>query len=1096
MPSRLAYDEAILLAQARLRMSDPELREGEVVKAAQQTRVGAKPLPWGIEGGFAVVYKYRTKSGRLRALRCFRAAVQPDTQTRYTQLGPYFKQHLADITAEFRYFDPGIVVKEPPDPPKPYPIIDMEWVEGATLLSKVDELCRARNQAGLGALADCWLDVMRRLRLAQVAHGDLAAENVMVRPDGRLVLIDYDVVYIPAFAGMQVLVAGQEDYQHRQSDQRQYNEWMDEFPALVIYTALRVLQALPQLWDKHAQRNAQGKPVDTNLLFRHSDFVLPARSALFLELDQISDPTAKAAIQALKKACVQPLDQVRFQIANPLEEFERAIIADDDDQILSLWKPPLDQDPAARRHLARVELARKRIEVLSQLRTALKTGNIQQIATRYSALIQGTKGLAAEEQKRAELAARFLAALRVNDDEQMLAVWEDMQKFPQPGAFRFTPQEQALITQARERKTALATFHDALKHKHIQQIADSYTQLVQQHKSVTPDERKCWELAQAFLDAYRADEDDAILAAHSEIENFQYRDRFEFTPAEKARIELARQRRDALVKARLALKNRWVAQIAQTAVTILDGSRKLTADERKQLDLARRFMGACKAGDDEAIVALREEIRRSPYESFFRFSDADVQRIALAQQQIKVLEGFRHVLRTGTARQVANFAAAHLQGSASLKPEERQCLEAAQKFVAAYDKPDEEALVAASDAVRACFHRPGGLFTAEEVQRIELARRRKEALDIFRRVAFVQKSTKALELLHAYAAPVLDQATALTPKERQLIQDARAFKTMYQAVLKAIQANNDQRIVAEHKPALVKHFTDFTQEERERILAAQRAEQNRIAEAEARQALAQAYAQQKYRDVLLIAEKLQGMTKKPLNDVQVALAKRRFIATQDPQHLKAEIQGNDLIATWNWPTDDLIQHVAVVWSLDHWPQHPEKKDRDDFISLIERNVYKQQGKCQVSVGHVARVYVQVYAALKDVLQGQQEPIWYYSEGRNITARAEVRIPCKVIYRLTRRPGSSTNELHIETDNGAPLPELVVVRKAGDVPASDGDGEPVARIGSNGSSKFREVLPLHVWNWPPKSVVRVFAAHASDTAWLTLVPLPDVWLEVN
>src|SRR5579885_3273843 len=161
MPSRLAYDEAIMLAPARLKMRDPELREGAVEKAAQQTRVGAKPLPWGIEGGFAVVYKYRTKSGRLRALRCFRAAVQPDTQTRYAQLGPYFKQHLADITAEFRYYDPGILVKEPPDPPKPYPIIDMEWVEGTTLLNKVDELCRARNQAGLGALADRWLEVMR-----------------------------------------------------------------------------------------------------------------------------------------------------------------------------------------------------------------------------------------------------------------------------------------------------------------------------------------------------------------------------------------------------------------------------------------------------------------------------------------------------------------------------------------------------------------------------------------------------------------------------------------------------------------------------------------------------------------------------------------------------------------------------------------------------------------------------------------------------------------------------------------------------------------------------------------------------------------------
>src|SRR5947209_2700329 len=129
----------------------------------------------------------------------------------------------------------------------------MEWIGGITLVDKVDELCRQRDTQALGLLADEWLGVILKLRQANVAHGDLAGVNVMVRKNGKLVLVDYDGVFIPEFKGLPQVVLGQQGYQHPDMTHRPFNEHTDGFSALVIYLSLLALQAQPELWDKYVQ---------------------------------------------------------------------------------------------------------------------------------------------------------------------------------------------------------------------------------------------------------------------------------------------------------------------------------------------------------------------------------------------------------------------------------------------------------------------------------------------------------------------------------------------------------------------------------------------------------------------------------------------------------------------------------------------------------------------------------------------------------------------------------------------------------------------------------------------------------------------------
>src|SRR5438552_11959552 len=112
MPERMAYDEAILLAQTRLKVQDPDLKYGQVETITIQTNAGAMKRLWGSQGGFAVVYKFRTQSGKMRAIRCFLVQMNQDIQMRYERIGTYFAVHASNITVEFRYYNAGIVLKE------------------------------------------------------------------------------------------------------------------------------------------------------------------------------------------------------------------------------------------------------------------------------------------------------------------------------------------------------------------------------------------------------------------------------------------------------------------------------------------------------------------------------------------------------------------------------------------------------------------------------------------------------------------------------------------------------------------------------------------------------------------------------------------------------------------------------------------------------------------------------------------------------------------------------------------------------------------------------------------------------------------------
>ena len=416
MPTRLEYDHSLESPDRWLRVSDPELLGGYVQRVPRKTSVGTTTVPWAVEGGSAVVYRFRCQSGRTCALRCFTQPFDAGLGARYEALDPYLDTVASDITVRAKFHDPGITVALSNGRYETLPLVEMDWVEGCTLLEKAGQLCQVGDRAGLDALISEWIALFQALQDRRIAHGDLSATNVMVRPDGRLTLVDYDSLYIPPFAGRALSVAGSENFQHP-SFERPFGERMDLFAALVLYTALVSLQAAPTLW-KEMKLDQSQRLASDSLLFTKADLQDPSQSPLFRALGRLGDSRVSEAARALESACRNPS---LITLPEPLLardhaqklalcRLEAALRQGDDEAVVRAWVPALHDYSPAQKHLASVQLATERAAALRRFRAALTSDDDQLILASYDSALDGYPALSLAETARLELARKRVAA--------------------------------------------------------------------------------------------------------------------------------------------------------------------------------------------------------------------------------------------------------------------------------------------------------------------------------------------------------------------------------------------------------------------------------------------------------------------------------------------------------------------------------------------------------------------------------------------------------------------------------------------------------------------------------------------------------------
>ena len=274
-PDPTDYNDAIQLPQ--LNLGDAELKEAEV----ETDMLG---LPKVAAGNFASVYRL-SRGDESWAVKCFFRNI-PERRGRYQNICTTIEDASIPYLIPCEYQEQGIRVGA-----DWFPILKMPWVDGVHLNQFVGQWLS--HPKALTVLAEEWLKMLRGLRQAGIAHGDLQHGNVLI-VNKRLRLVDYDGMYVPALEGEKSIEGGHPEYQHPNRGDA-FGPDLDRFSALGIYTAIQALRYEPGLWET--------TNVGENMVFRRTDYEKPSGSETFQSLLSHPEEDVRIPAKALMAGC-------------------------------------------------------------------------------------------------------------------------------------------------------------------------------------------------------------------------------------------------------------------------------------------------------------------------------------------------------------------------------------------------------------------------------------------------------------------------------------------------------------------------------------------------------------------------------------------------------------------------------------------------------------------------------------------------------------------------------------------------------------------------------------------------------------------------
>ena len=213
-------------------------------------------------GNFAVVFKMRDeRDGKLYAVRCFHRD-QEGREESYRLIEEDLKDVESSYLVSFRYIDKELFVDSSQTDETEFPVLLMDWVEGITLDKYLRE--NLDDQYALEMLAYRFSQLAQWLIPQPFAHGDLKPDNILVREDGTLVLVDYDGMYVPAMKGQKARELSSPDFRHPLRTEDDFDEHIDDFPMVSILLSLKAISINSQWLEKYGETD--------RLLFSERDY--------------------------------------------------------------------------------------------------------------------------------------------------------------------------------------------------------------------------------------------------------------------------------------------------------------------------------------------------------------------------------------------------------------------------------------------------------------------------------------------------------------------------------------------------------------------------------------------------------------------------------------------------------------------------------------------------------------------------------------------------------------------------------------------------------------------------------------------------------
>ena len=196
-------------------------------------------------GGFGVVFKVEV-NGEEKALKCF-TREQPGRKIAYRVISQHFHPAPPYII-NFNYIEDEIYVFSDKGEVNQYSVLLMDWVDGETLSVKIHRASINGQHEQLAQLSANFDELSLWLLSQDFAHGDIKPDNIIVKSDGVMVLVDYDGIYLPQMQGECQREIGTIGFQHPCRAEMAFSKAIDHYSIAILSLTLRVLAQYPQFY--------------------------------------------------------------------------------------------------------------------------------------------------------------------------------------------------------------------------------------------------------------------------------------------------------------------------------------------------------------------------------------------------------------------------------------------------------------------------------------------------------------------------------------------------------------------------------------------------------------------------------------------------------------------------------------------------------------------------------------------------------------------------------------------------------------------------------------------------------------------------------
>ena len=271
-------------------------------------------LPVMTGGNFAVVFKMKDiGTGKFYALKCF-TKEQEGRAEAYQQIADALKDVNSPYFVSLRYLEKELFVDTNQTEETEFPVLLMDWVDGKPLDKYLRQNLKKKNT--LEKFLSNFYQLVKWLIAQPFAHGDLKPDNILVKNDGNLVLVDYDGMYVPDMKGQKSREVGSPDFCHPQRNEDTFDEHIDDFSILSILLSLCVFFVKPSFLDKYG--------AEDRLLFSNNDYVDINKSNAFGNIPSIIE-TSTNYKSLFEKACKDLEFHLKIKSLTPINKLFTAI---------------------------------------------------------------------------------------------------------------------------------------------------------------------------------------------------------------------------------------------------------------------------------------------------------------------------------------------------------------------------------------------------------------------------------------------------------------------------------------------------------------------------------------------------------------------------------------------------------------------------------------------------------------------------------------------------------------------------------------------------------------------------------------------------